>query len=470
MPSNWTELPATASAPSRLNAGLRLLGDAGRLALLRRPQTHLHPLGIGGFTVAAGVFLFCGVLADDLSIATPRWWNVWAATERSFPLLLSLLGSAWLAAAIDRRGIELRLAAVFLLALCPSQLLWPWLQPLLTAWLDATWWAIAYVSVLAWQAARWAAVPAPSPQRRWSAGLLTAALAAGVTSWLPASPWWWTADGEDDVAALEAAVAPFSAEQLWNRQPALLAAALAGLQPQRPGQVDLYTIGMAGDGAEGVFRNEVDFLERLLAERLRSPGRMLALVNHPEQIERRPLASMSNLRHALDGVAAVMDRDEDILLLFVTSHGSEDHQIYLGLDPLPLDPLEPEALRQALDEVGIRWRVLVLSACYSGGFVDRLRSPESLIITAARADRPSFGCGVQSDITWFGEAFLSEALNQTTDFFEAFRLAKARIAEREREAGERPSFPQIARGEAIGGQLARWRGSVEAGPPVPFAP
>src|SRR5690606_18828703 len=105
---------------------------------------------------------------------------------------------------------------------------------------------------------------------------------------------------------------------------------------------------------------------------------------------------------------------------------------------------------------GFEWRIVVISACYSGGFVDALRDERTLVITAARADRPSFGCGVQSEITWFGQAFLAEALNQTFDFGEAFRLARGKVREREREEGERPSHPQIALGQAIAPRLKAW--------------
>ena len=220
-----------------------------------------------------------------------------------------------------------------------------------------------------------------------------------------------------------------------------------------------------------MFRNEISYLRQLSAQRLDADGRMLSLVNHPRSIDDTPIASVTNLRAALRGIGKRMDRDEDILLLFLTSHGSEDHEFYLNLGGLPLDQLDPPSLRSALDEAGIRWRVLVVSACYSGGFIETLSAPETLVITAARADRPSFGCGVQSEITWFGEAFLTEALNTTTDFIGAFEQARVAIRKREREEDERASHPQIAAGAAIGAQLARWRAQLPAqAPRVPFAP
>jgi len=288
---------------------------------------------------------------------------------------------------------------------------------------------------------------------------------------LPNSPWWWT-DDADEVAEDAVETAPaFSGEQLWNAQPQRLQDAVAALAPQRPGHVDLYVLGVAGDGDESVFGNEIRYLRALSAQRLDAEGRMLSLINHPRSIDDAPIASVTNLRAALRAIGERMDRDEDILLLFLTSHGSEDHEFYLNLGELPLDQLDPATLREAIDEAGIRWRVLVVSACYSGGFIEALSAPETLVITAARADRPSFGCGVQSEITWFGEAFLTEALNTTSDFVGAFEQARVAIRKRERAEDEQASYPQIKAGEAIGAQLARWRAQLPADPPrVPFDP
>ena len=447
-----------------------LLGAAARLALLRRPSMRLAPAGLGVLAVAILPWLLLGLGLDYTLVEAPRVFNPWALGDRSLPFLLALLGAGLLTAILRRHAVTAALATVLLLALLPATLLWTWLgeRELRDDWVYAL--AIVYLLAFTVQLVRWSAAGA-SPLRHLLAMLCAYALLLGSVVGLPTSPWWW-ADYSDDIAAATADNTPdFSGEQLWNAQPQRLQEAIAALAPQRPGHVDLYVLGVAGDGDESVFRNEISYLRQLSAQRLDADGRMLSLVNHPRSIDDTPIASVTNLRAALRGMGERMDRDEDILLLFLTSHGSEDHEFYLNLGELPLDQLDPATLREALDEAGIRWRVLVVSACYSGGFIEALSSPESLVITAARADRPSFGCGVQSQITWFGEAFLTEALNATTDFIGAFEQARIAIRKREREEDERASHPQIETGEAIGAQLARWRAQlpVEA-PQVPFAP
>jgi hypothetical protein len=260
------------------------------------------------------------------------------------------------------------------------------------------------------------------------------------------------------------------AERTIYAQPERLDAALGAIAAQRPGTVDLYAVAFGGDASENVFRNEVEYFEKLFASRFDARDRTLVLLNNPASVESRPLASATNLERALSALGATLDRNEDILFLYLTSHGSEDHELYVNQPPLPLDPLTPKRLRAALDASGIRWRVLVVSSCYSGGYVEALRDPHTLVLTAASADRSSFGCGAASRITYFGKAFLAQALNEHDDFIAAFEQARRSIRAWERKREIRASRPQIDQGEHIAAQLQRWREGFEPGPKVPFAP
>jgi hypothetical protein len=251
-----------------------------------------------------------------------------------------------------------------------------------------------------------------------------------------------------------------SYEELMYAQPDLVDASLARLRAQVPGRVDLYALGFAGDGEEPPFRNEVDALSRLMTQHFGAPGHTIELINSPRTFERTPLATRTNLYQALAGIAKKMDVNEDVLLLFLTSHGSPDHELYVEMGAMPLDQLTPEDIRDALDAAGIRWRIVVVSACYSGGFIPALRDPRTLVITAARSDRASFGCGNDSKITWFGKAFLAEALERTTDFHAAYLQARQTIAGWETRDHETPSEPQYWAGAMIGQKLQAWRAAV----------
>src|SRR5438046_10765883 len=89
-------------------------------------------------------------------------------------------------------------------------------------------------------------------------------------------------------------------------------------------------------------------------------------------------------------VAIQMNADEDTLFLFLSAHGYRDHRLSAVQPPLELAPLTPTALARMLQDAGIKWRVIVVSACYSGGFIEPLRDDNPIVITASSAERSSF--------------------------------------------------------------------------------
>lgn len=257
-------------------------------------------------------------------------------------------------------------------------------------------------------------------------------------------------------------------EQVIYAQPRLLREAVAKLTPRTPDKPNLYFIGFAGDGEEDVFLNEADYARRLFDKRFAASGHELMLVNNPATLSRTPLATLTNLETAVDAVAAKMDRDNDILFLLLTSHGTEDHLLYVAMDPLPLDQIAPQDLADVFAKAKIRYKVIVISACYSGGFIDALKDDTTMIVTAARADRASFGCGSDADITDFGRAFFVDGLNHNATFTGAFAEANKLVNAWETRDKDKHSLPQLATSPRIEARLKRWRDGITIGPPVPF--
>ena len=293
---------------------------------------------------------------------------------------------------------------------------------------------------------------------RGRAGAATGPLLAGLLAWLCLAAPQAGASGGQAVAEAVAA-----------RDRALIQSRLQGMPPPVPGTPDLYALAFAGDGDEDVFRNEALYFEELASVRYGAAGRALALVNHPDSLHQpRPLATPDNLRLALEGIGGRMDPREDLLLLFVASHGSPGHALTVRLAGHTDTVLRPGQLRALLDASGIRNRVLIVSACYSGGFIADLDTPDTLVITAARHDRPSFGCGDSGSATWFGRALLVEGLNREGGLVEAFAYAARRVGRRERQEGFDPSHPQISIGDSIGPRLRAFEAGLERGPPLPY--
>jgi hypothetical protein len=233
------------------------------------------------------------------------------------------------------------------------------------------------------------------------------------------------------------------------RQPALLDEALKRIAPQRAGVRDLYFVGFAGYGDQDVFRKEVERVRALFDARFGTAGRSLILVNHLGTLERHPLATLRNLRQALAAIGRRLDPEEDMLFLFVTSHGDRKHGAAVQLNGRNLGAISPARLAEALKASGIQKRVIVVSACYSGQFIPALKSDDTLVITASSANRPSFGCSTDAEWTWFGESYFVDALPKAGKFVEAFARARQSVRARETKENERPSLPQISLGPRI---------------------
>lgn len=285
------------------------------------------------------------------------------------------------------------------------------------------------------------------------------AVAVGVGMWqFQDQPW-----EEDALAVADASAASADGAQppepaqlalsqgLFENQQLLWQQQVDALLPQRPGVVDVYGLVFAPYADENVFRRESTMVNTLLQERFDAQGRVLHLLNHAETAETHPWATPENLQRAIAALAARMDREHDVLVIYMTSHGARNHELAAAHWPLQVPPVTPEMLRAALDESGIRNRVIAVSACFSGGWIEPLATDSTLIMTAADATHTSYGCGRLSELTFFGRAVFHEQLRQTHSFTEAFAKAVPLIQQREVEAGKADGFsnPQISVGKQI---------------------
>src|SRR6266404_1539990 len=274
----------------------------------------------------------------------------------------------------------------------------------------------------------------------------------------------WSSDAADaipDVWNPRDGTVPGLAEEdvLAERETALfeqadrIDAALEPVHRDGTASPQAFFVGFAGVGDQKVFAQEIGLASRVLGERFNMGDRHLSLINDQRDLGRAPLASVTALNYALQGMAERMDTGKDVLFLSISSHGSQEPSIAVSNSGFPLTSLTPEDLEEALRESGIQWRVIMISACYAGGFIDALRDPKTIVITAAAKDRTSFGCSNDSDLTYFGEAFYRDALPGAKSLHEAFEAAKKAITEREHREHETPSNPQAYFGAEIEAKL-----------------
>lgn len=224
-----------------------------------------------------------------------------------------------------------------------------------------------------------------------------------------------------------------------------LDSAFANLQPQRPGVVDAYVLTVALD-SDKVFAREARESGRVLSARYDGEGRTLTLAGPDGVRDDLPHGSIDALTVSLAAIAEKMDPDEDVLVLYSTSHGLDLGLAYHYGDQ-GYGILSPAHLQKVLTELGIERRILIISACYSGVFVPKLASPNTAILTAAAGNRTSFGCEPDSDWTYFGDALINRALRQPQGLSAASVQANLKVAEWEARKRLLASLPQTVIGD-----------------------
>ena len=241
--------------------------------------------------------------------------------------------------------------------------------------------------------------------------------------------------------------------QLEKAQAGLLKTEVESLAPQRKGATDVYVIGVAGWATQDVFIKELDGAITAIGTVLPIKDHVLRLINNRTTIDTIPLASAQNFAAAVHAVGGVMDKDEDVLLVFMTSHG-EKTGFALQLPGGPPAELTPQQVATALDSEGIKNRVVIVSACFAGIFMAPLQNDNSVIMTASDDKSTSFGCSPEREWTYFGDAFFHQSLLPGNDFQQAFNHARILIQGWELMDRIAPSNPQGWFGPALVAKLA----------------
>lgn len=390
------------------------------------PEGELHAYGL------PGVLLFVPAL---LAAAVLVAW----ITHRPTDTLM--LATAFAALSLPILAAEMLLSA--LPGGAGERLPWPrWIPWQLWQWVFPAWLAISAAGATFY-------LLRPATPRLGGAAIVLLILVTLPLGTIYRDRSLWTQPYDEDAMRRSQFFAAASEDAMYQ-QPRVLKRALEAIAPGREGRIDLYHVGFGGYASQDVFLREVKAVEQLMQERFGAGGRTARLLNNPKTVMDTPIASVSSLRAVLKRVGTVMNRDEDILFLFMTSHGAKDHKFSLEFWPLQFNDLTPQVLRAALDDAGIQWRVIVVSACYAGGFIEALKDERTIVIAAAGPDRKSFGCSHEAKWTYFGEAFFEQALRAQPRVTEAFALAREAVTAREKkEKIESPSDPRMAAGKSM---------------------
>lgn len=303
-----------------------------------------------------------------------------------------------------------------------------------------------------------------------SAAILLLLSAAGIHIWAQPATFWYADNSKESSEDHQSKwdQSHLKPEKLL-RQAGIIDAALAALPAQRPGVVDTYVITFSPYASEDVFLKESEVVSRVMSERFGTEARTIRLVNHASTVDTLAWATPENLKKTLDHIGKIIDPAEDMVFIHFTSHGGSDGKLAVDFWPLQIDALTGAAVRTMLDEANIPVRVLSISACFSGSWIEPLRTQGTLVMTASDADHTSYGCGKKSDLTYFTRAVFDEQLGKETRSFEdAFNAARPIIETREKKAGKKDGFsnPQIFVGDVARKRIDRWTQEIVATDPT----
>ncbi|BCE03643.1 C13 family peptidase [Marinicellulosiphila megalodicopiae] len=240
-------------------------------------------------------------------------------------------------------------------------------------------------------------------------------------------------------------------EQYLYNQTELLNAQFDSLTQHDTQQIDYYSLTAAMYGGQSVFASEVSIINQTLNQYKIQDNQQITLMNSMDNLD-IPWATHHAIKLSLEQIQNKIDVTQDVLLMYLTSHGNADIGIALDIHGMNIGNISPTMLSDSLNSTKIKWRVIIISACYSGVFIDKLKNKNSIIITAADSTHTSFGCSNDLDMTYFGQAYFQDAF-KSLDFIDTFNRAKLLVKEREEAQGYEFSNPQIFVGDNIRAHL-----------------
>lgn len=416
------------------------IADLGRNLAAGLKLALFVPVTRGAFRITPGQLVLVAIVsaaididADWLRAAQAAHFSLLGLQGELYSLGLLVVSSAIIAAWRRDTGLALALPIIVLAAFPVIQAVnvlpdLPQTNPAITdatrRWFDYAldaWTALLCVRAV--YVALEPAAPGTRAHRRFPA--LVGGLLIVLPVWFaplagPLAPWW---SDLPQVAGRQDALSPASEPALAAQQ-FLLDQALDDLDDEQPGVTDLYFVGFAPDARKIGFVADVESAARVMDRHWATRGRSIVLVNNPSTIAQRPFATVTNLRETLEEIGGIIDPDEDIVMLYLTGDAGRDGVLAAVNPPLELVPLSPRALRSLLDAEGIRFRVVVVSACYAGAWVDALKDDDTAVVASSAADVRGAGCAGGLRPGAFETAFFGDGMRRSGDLVKAFSAAR----------------------------------------------
>ncbi|MES2055959.1 MAG: C13 family peptidase [Pseudomonadota bacterium] len=475
--AQWTDLEETLVRSGLPIRGAKVAADRIDPGQAGAEKARLRRWGIAAWSNPGRVALLWMILAFLTIVDTILFPQRGGMVSRILflsgtPVLAALLAS-W---ALRLRSATLGLAAVFLAIAIVFQGEWLLAKFVAPQGLEDEFFIVlASAMIMVAILSVWLRFSHSNAKRTWAAtGFLIATIA--IAAWFSqADPTFYRVSEQarsllgfgpsDEEKATEKsidAMRDIPVDRLWGAQAGLVEKAVEGLSPRIPGRPNVYAIAVAGDGQQQLFSREAHLALRVAATRYGGEYRGgVLLSNGVADVLHAPLATRDNMAAAARGLGRRLDPVRDIAFVYLVSHGSGDAELTTTLPTYDeLTPISSTSVADALARAGIRRRIIIVSACFSGSWIPALANDDTIVIAAARKDRSSFGCDDRRSLTYFGKAFLQGPLAQGVSLHDAFEAARRTVAGWEAEGHLTPSEPQVSVGRNM---QAFWTQAGSAG-------
>ena len=209
----------------------------------------------------------------------------------------------------------------------------------------------------------------------------------------------------------------------------------------------VWLAGFAMNSTSPAFQGDLE----LVSSRLSDLGGTVLKYEHSNEPRmktlRYPFANPQTLHGSLQHITEHA-RADDIVVLFISSHGNR-RALSVNAAQKDYDPLTAARLFAELAPLGDRPTVVILSACFAGSFIPALQRDTHIVLTAASADRASFGCAVHDRNTFFIEELLANDFDASRSLVQLMSHAKSRIELREDRLSIPHSEPQLSVGHRV---------------------
>jgi hypothetical protein len=232
---------------------------------------------------------------------------------------------------------------------------------------------------------------------------------------------------------------------VWGVQDALIGKCMELLPARATDRPNIYAVAINPHGRQLLFSREAKTALQRFATNYGGTARGgILLSNSSSDMLQVPLATQQNIAQVMGEIGRrTQASPNDVLMVYLTSHGGPNAALESGLPGnIPILAISADSLASALADANVRRRVIVVSACFAGSWIPSLANDDTIIITAAAADRTSFGCAEDRPLTYFGEAFLNGPLRRGASLATSFEAAKKTVAQWEQEQKFTLSLPQ----------------------------